>query len=64
MSNILFELEVKLLEGNGPNSTIKIEKFTADDFDWTTDMYLPSFDISDKMSLLGNYYTNNSTKKR
>jgi len=35
-----------------------------DDFDWTTDMYYPTIDLTEKLSLLGNFYTSNMTEKR
>ena len=54
LANILFELEVKT---TGQKS--KSYQFTASDFDWESDPFLPNLDITDKIEVLGDYYSDN-----
>jgi hypothetical protein len=64
LENILFELEVKSMEGKNSKSENKFYKFKALDFDWKTDPYMPTLDITNKIEVLGDYFSDSESDKR
>lgn len=56
LSNIMFEVEVKHMEGQNKKSNSKKYTFRLKDFDWS-DPWLPHLDITDKIEVLGDYFS-------
>lgn len=64
LENVLFEVEVKTMNGQNTNSSKKVFTFKASDFDWDSDPYMPSLDITDKIEVLGDYFSDSESDKR
>lgn len=52
------------MKGQNSNSKNTKTQFTALDFDWTTDPYMPTLDITDKIEVLGDYFSDSETDSR
>lgn len=56
LGNVVFELEIKKMNGKNESSTLKREVFKADEFDWSIP-YKPTLDITKYINVSGDYYS-------
>jgi hypothetical protein len=63
LSNVLFEIEVKKMVGQGENSTLKKAVFAADDFDWSVP-YRPTLDITKHIDVKGDFFSESEKDER
>ena len=56
LGNVMFEVEIKNINGRNESSMMKREVFTANDFDWSIP-YKPTLDITKYINVTGDFFS-------
>lgn len=62
--NLFIDVETKTMRGQNKESSLTTKRYKMTDFDWDTDPYLPTLDITDHISVLGDYFADTEAVNR